>query len=704
MFDGNVAGNIISILYYILFQICGCLTMNRVLAKERFSVVFRLLMGSVAGTLALQWCPVIFAFKFGFGIQAHILGLCLWIVLCFAAWRLTGAVKRLHGHPYRDMKEWIRFIKENPCIILMALTLIVFLYCLFTHSIPENADGSMHTGQSTFGDMNMHLGFITSIANQAEFPPDYSIYPGIRLSYPFLCDSISSSMYIWGSSLRVAYIFPMIVAMLQAMGGFYCFIKYWFGRSVTAMISWIMFFFDGGLGFIYFTSKDDIVQNFTDFYHTPTNLVDFNVRWVNVIADMLIPQRATLFGWAILFPLLAFFLYAVRNRSRLCFMIAGIIAGALPMIHTHSFLAFGLVCTMWLLYDCLEMCDAKQGKLYGLLAALPAGLIFFSILQKLNEKDEIISKKGFIIFGAGAACLFVYILVCMFRVIRRKRLTVLLSTWGLFLAVIIVLALPQLLTWTFGQAGNEGFLRGHFNWANSGEPYLWFYLKNIGLTFVFYFIGYFCVEKKYLKTASPLLLIFFTSELVVFQPNTYDNNKLLFVAFVFMCGIAAQFIVDIFTVKWNKVLKVCAAAVLVFFGTISAVLTLGRECVSDYELYSADCVEACRFIEENTPEDAVILTADNHNNPVSSLTGRNIMCGSSTFLYFHGIENSVRAEKLPLMYSDPVSNYELFQQYNVSYVYISGTEMGNYTVDIEGFSKIGQCIYSGDNVLIFKVQ
>ena len=27
-------------------------------------------------------------------------------------------------------------------------------------------DGVMHSGQSTFGDMNMHLGFISSIANQ----------------------------------------------------------------------------------------------------------------------------------------------------------------------------------------------------------------------------------------------------------------------------------------------------------------------------------------------------------------------------------------------------------------------------------------------------------------------------------------------------------------------------------------------------------
>ena len=80
----------------------------------------------------------------------------------------------------------------------MAVTFCYFAYCLMTHTIPAADNGSFHTGQSTYGDMNMHLGFITSIANQKRFPPEYSIYPGVRLAYPFLCDSISSSLYIWG--------------------------------------------------------------------------------------------------------------------------------------------------------------------------------------------------------------------------------------------------------------------------------------------------------------------------------------------------------------------------------------------------------------------------------------------------------------------------------------------------------------------------
>ena len=73
-----------------------------------------------------------------------------------------------------------------------------------------------------------------------------------------------------------------------------------------------------------------------------------NIRWVNVLVDMMLPQRATLFGWAVLFPALYLLCRAVYQGQRRCFFLVGLMAGALPMIHTHSFLALGLVCGVWL--------------------------------------------------------------------------------------------------------------------------------------------------------------------------------------------------------------------------------------------------------------------------------------------------------------------------------------------------------------------
>ena len=37
---------------------------------------------------------------------------------------------------------------------------------------------------------------------------------------------------------------------------------------------------------------------------------------------------------------------------------------------------------------------------------------------------------------------------------------------------------------TFAQADNAGFLHLSFNWVNQEDPYLWFYIKNIGVVFL----------------------------------------------------------------------------------------------------------------------------------------------------------------------------------------------------------------------------
>lgn len=702
MYNGTIIGNITGISYYMLFQVFGISIMGRLLSKEKFSVAFQVLIGSVAGTVALQWFPILFAFSQGFSVSAHMLASWLLFLIYFIVYKKTKpAIIYSRHNPYLKHTQWIRFLRENPCVLLILVMFAFFFCCLLTHSIPLSEDGSMHTGQATYGDMNMHLGFITSIANQQTFPPEYSIFPGTKLAYPFICDSVSSTLYLFGASLQVAYIFPMLIAILQVFCGFYCFIKFWFQKASVAFIAWIMFFLNGGLGFIYYTDAESLSRNFTEFYQTPTNLVDLNVRWVQIIADMLIPQRATLFGWAVLFPLLAFLLYAMRNHSKKCFVIAGLLAGALPMIHTHSFMGLGLVCVMWLFYDLFK---SSEKKLPLLRYALYLGLLLLSLLQAMNHVNGFADKHGMLIMLSGLFVLAVFFLFRLYSIIRIGKWRPFLETWGLFLIIVLCLALPQLFFWTFGQANGDGFVRSNFNWSNNGNQYIWFYIKNIGITFLLLLPAYLFARKKDLEIASPFLLIWFIAELVAFQPNEYDNNKLLYVGFIFICGLAANFTVHIFTLKWSKPLKCIAGMVLLFFGTISALLTLGREYVSDYQLYPASGVKACRFIEENTPADAVFLTAPNHNNVVASLTGRNIVCGAGTFLYFHGVDYYGREQQLAQMYSNPVGNLELYHAYDVSYIYISGTERWNFQVNEESIQQIADCIYEQDDVKIYELR
>ena len=48
-------------------------------------------------------------------------------------------------------------------------------------------------------------------------------------------------------------------------------------------------------------------------------------------------------------------------------------------------------------------------------------------------------------------------------------------------------------------------------------------------------------------------------------------------------------------------------------------------------------MEAADYIRDELPADAVYLTGDQHNNLVAALAGRQIVCGTSSYLYFHGV-------------------------------------------------------------------
>lgn len=763
MFDGNgVTGAVLAVGYYALFLGSGMYIGRKLLCKERYSIVMQYLVGSVAGVLALQWFPLLFAFAFDFSMTAHVLALLLQVVLCvLVGWRCHCSESSLQQHPYRKVNEWKRLFRENPVWILMAVTFAFFCYCLYTHTIVGNADGSMHTGQSTYGDMNMHFSFITSIANQQTFPPEYSLLPGHKLSYPFLCDSVSSSLYLMGASLRLAYVLPMLGAILQVFMGFYCLIKYWLGRSATALIAWILFFWNGGLGFVYFDNAEKIHKIFTEFYMTPTNYLDKNLRWVQVMVDMLIPQRATLFGWAILFPLLAFLFRAIAERKKKLFVMAGVAAGALPMIHTHSFLALGMICAVWLLLDLTENSLFVTGKAaYGRKAAsasrgssrrngkvtsssrrsanvsastgnrrgsssadatasdswiryaLYIGLAFFSVMQMINRSNEFADKHGLAIMIIGVALFVLFLGYKLVRYLQNRSWKRLAFTWGIFLILVLIFALPQLFMWTFSQASGDNFVRSHFNWSNNGDQYIVFYLKNLGLPFVLLLLSSFVVSARNLKIGAPYLLIWFVAELAAFQPNDYDNNKLLFVGAVFICGLAADALVQIYerygAVYWRsafgKAGVVLLGACLLFVSVISGFLTMGREWVSDYELYTASAVKACRYIEDETTPWDVILTSTAHNSPVPALTGRSIVCGSSSFLYYHGLNYQQNEQDVETMYTSPASAKELLREYDVNYIYLSNQEYGTYNVDVNGLYEVADVIWQKDDVSVWKVK
>lgn len=690
---GTPLGNIIGTLYFLYFQVCGIIFAQCILAKKDFAT--RILCGSVLGSVLLSWTPALFAFFLDFSVAAHICA----ALLCGICAAVPFFLKQIMIQSIFPSPGTITnlFKKHVLFPVMLCFTFILFSVMLSSHSFPIK-NGDMHTGQCTFGDMNMHLGFITSIARQQTFPPYYSISPGTKLSWPFLCDSNSSSIYLCGASLRWAYMLPMYFAAMQVMTGFYCLAFSWLKKASRAALAWYLFFYNGGLGFIYFIDwanerTYEFKNIFTEFYQTPTNLINNNIRWVNIIVDMLLPQRATLFGYAILFTCIWLLWRCVFNHEKDLFLFTAILTASLPMIHTHSFLAMALISASWLLMSLIRGIPSRSSLKYPGKLLLFSFLIFMCVLQFLYRKGMLQSSHFFSICLTALEILIALGIWCLIEYVLKNGYKELLSTWGIYLGLILVLALPQLFFWTFKQASNSGFNTGLFNWGNLGDNYLWFYIKNWGVI-LFLFIPAVCYSsRRNLGVLSAGFLIWFVIELIAFSPNPYDNNKLLYVAYAFFCCISAKYGCDVFQrTRFIRGVRMWGVLFL-FLAGISGILSMGRELVSDYTLYSASHIAAAEYIDANTSVHDTFLTNDRHVNEITALTGRNIVSGAPVFLGPHGIYDSERSNDVRTMFENPQSSQELFEKYHVDYIMISSWERSNYAVDEAFFDSMCECVF-----------
>lgn len=620
----------LGIAYYSLFLVMGVLYADKIF-KEK-NIYFKLWSGGVIANIVLMFGIIPFALLLDFTKLAHILLVVFTLVPYFFL------KKDMHLNPKRpDM--WA-FLWGG------IITLVIFV--LFENHVLVKVDGGFASGQSTYGDTAMHLGFISSIAEQSHFPPEFNLLSGTRLSYPFLVDSLSSSLYLFGTDLRASLIVPSFVISCLTVMGFYYFADSLVGRK-SALLAMILFFLGGGFGFIYFLggAPQDFTRIFTEYYQTPTNLIEENIRWLNPICDMIIPQRTTMAGWCVLLFTLWLLIDAIKGEKTSTFVLLGLVAGSMPMIHTHSFLALGII---------------------------------------------------------SAFCVFVF-----FKDAKNKRKYI--KNWTIYAFLAFALSIGQLTFWTFSHSvGNEQFLRFGFNWVNETDSYLWFWIKNWGITAVFLIPALLLENRFNKKFALGFIAIFVISELIIFQPNEYDNNKLFFVSYMLFVCFVSHFLTEAYKKLDNIKSRNFLACVIIFLGLFSGILSIGRELCSggEYFIFSDEEVAFSEFVKESTDKDAVFITGNDHINPVCVLSGRTIYAGSELYVYFHGYGREMysRYDCVKEIYESD-SYEELMKNIaktgDTDYIVVSDRERSTYRISDAVFDELN-CVYDADGIRLFKAK
>lgn len=623
---------ILSILYLLLFLAVGFAAARRFVPDGGLSLAVPL--GCGFGVALLPALPALFSLVLGFGVGAAALAAIAAIVILLLMLRTRSPASALPRDP-----DWIAML----CCLLPVL--VITGYLLHTHILHE-VDGTLHTGQSCYGDLPMHLGFIEYITQSGEFPPTYPLLGGEhRFGYPFLCESVSSVFRVLGADLRTAYLLPVVPAFVSAFGMFWQLARRVLQSVAKACLAFYLFFMGSGFGFVYFLgSAADFAGIFTGFYTTPTNYTAENIIWVNPIVDLMIPQRATLFGWSILLPALyLLWRFCYEGQARLWLPLALLVL-PLPLLHTHSALALVLLCLV----------------------------------------------SGF------------------YTLIHRPRTRQVLLPW-LGLALVCGIAwLGQMLPTVLAQSlDGQNMLRLHFNWVNNPgdgtlkDNYFWFYIKNIGVVYLLLIPAWLHAERRQRWLYGGGLLIWALAEVVVFQPNTYDNNKLLYVWHMLGCLLVAQLLADVAARLRARPVRVLALGTVCFLAMFGSVLTVAREALSDYQHWSTDEIALAEYVARNAESDALFLTSDRHTNPVFSLAGRRILCGSGSYVYYHGMDYGDEYAAMRLLYEAPDAS--ILELWGVDYVVFDASVTSEFAADESWYAARYPVWYENGSCRVYQI-
>lgn len=705
MFNGTFLGNLMGFLYFTLFILSGVFISNNIF--KRLSFITRLWFGTVFGTVLLMWLPVMVSFIMGFNIPSHIVALIILMLLNVLSFFISKKPK-LESLDFS-------FSKEDLFTLIPVFIMTVFYTLVETNHIMQPSEtGGMIFGQSTYADVHIHLSFITSPITQGTVPFNYNIAPTVQVSYPFLSDTVSSSIYIFGASLRWSYIVPTVMGAFNIYLGAMLFFRLWLKKFVKALMAWLLFTFNGGFGFMYFfdnlrVDDSNFTRIFESLYETPTNLDGNMIRWVNTFCDMMIPQRATLFGWMMLFSVLYLLYRAVFLKEKDKFIYAGILAGLTPLISTHIFLALGIISAVWMLSRLYVMMKYKpKYALYIALALVLLGAVIF-VGTAINTGDSIMTvdydQAGMNVLSVCGIIIAIIYAGLILMALLSGHFKEIFNTWGIFLIIVLAFALPQLICFTFKQSTGNGFLTPHFNWINSKDTYIWFYVKNMGVPALLIIPALFNSSKRNLAVVAPIAVLMLVAETFSLQPNVYDNNKLIYPAFVLAIGVVADYMVTVYEkLKGIKGRQILAAGVLVAC-VLSGVLSMGREYVADeYEMFSSSQVQAAQWVDENTENDSVFLTNDRYNNAITGLTGRSVVCGGGWFFSTHGLPDYDGLQQdVRKMYSDPENSKALFEKHSVDYIFIGSDERSSYSVNESGIQTIATLVYDENGIQIYEI-
>jgi len=395
----------------------------------------------------------------------------------------------------------------SPITLGFVIFLLIYLAVLFGFLIIDEKGFPLAVSLG-WGDSAYHLNMIGRLKAADPFILDHPVISGEKLSYPFMINLLSALYERIGFSKIIAWNLPIFSFGVSSFFLIFLLGKRIFSNQKFSLALVILFFFGGGIGFLWFFQDLSVAWGEGGINSFLSTLIDppreythlenrdfsgeqaasespLNIVWIVPVISFFSHQRSFAAGASLA---LRIFLGFIAYRRDQGIWRWGLVWGMMPFWHAHSFLAVSIIIFCWFFYDLNNWRSWLKGGILGSIIALPQIIFLIS------------------------------------------------ATW------------------------NSSFFRPHLGWmmcthnnnwyscdkgvAGVDTNPLWFWTKNFGCVFWIWIIAVstFLFMKgknkdefrsKITPFIVPSLVLFTITNVFLFQPWEFDNNKIIFYWWIF---------------------------------------------------------------------------------------------------------------------------------------------------------------------------
>lgn len=318
-------------------------------------------LGIIGASLLLLYLAIVTAFAVWLiliiGAACVVVAVVIWpdrpslAELATALPDLGNALRHRFGGSAACIRSRYRQVAVLPVLVIGAF--IALWVSFYPNMLMLRPDGLWASNTHVWSDAHVHLGHATSFAYGNNFPPQNPFFAGAPLNYHYLASLTIAAMIKLGMDPISGMKLHGFILMCLVTLGVYSFARRLTHDSSVASLALVLFLLGGGLGWLLVVGHVDASHSLLQTLRTEpwnyTSSTAANFHWETTFLDGIAPTIGFLYGLPLLLLAVSALLAGVKTDKLSLFVLAGVVAGFMPLAHLGALLSLALIAPFLLL-------------------------------------------------------------------------------------------------------------------------------------------------------------------------------------------------------------------------------------------------------------------------------------------------------------------------------------------------------------------